>query len=348
MRLHEVPRPLLQLLATFLFAPRLTSAFALPSPAPTAGVSINELFARACTPCGYYSQLCCYEGTGCYTDSNSQATCTPNSGGVSQAAGGTWQYYTTTYVETDYVTKTAVMSSWVPTATQSVWCDKSQNQSPCGPICCASDQYCFSQGQCSPAAGSGSSDLSSVAGSTGPAGAPIRPTTSGTYIITATVSPSTTVPFVAPVPTGANVTVTSGQSNGGGGGGLSGGAIAGIVIGVLAGLLLLALLCFYCCVRGLWAACFGGKKKRRTEVDEYERHSHHTSGGGGRTWYGAARPPARVDRKEKHSGANLLGVGAGLAALWAILGLKRRRDNRHNEKYSEYSHSSDYYTSASE
>lgn len=159
-----------------------------------------------------------------------------------------------------------------------------------------------------------------------------------------------------PVATGANVTVTGMED--GGGGGLSGGAIAGIVIGVLAGLALLALLCFCCCIKGLLdgcLACFGlgsRKKRRRTEIDEYERYSHHSGGGGGRTWYGAARPPARVDRRDERkssNGKNLLGLGAGLAALWAVLGLKRQRDNRkNNEKYSEYSYSSDYYTSASE
>ena len=138
-----------------------------------------------------------------------------------------------------------------------------------------------------------------------------------------------------------------------GGGGLSGGAIAGIVIGVLVGLLILGLICFYCCLKGLLDGCLalfglGGRRRKRTEVEEYERRTHHSSKGGGRTWYGAAKP-SRVDRREKREsnfGRDALGVGAGLAGLWAILGLKRRRNEK--KARSEYSYSSDYYTSASE
>ena len=142
----------------------------------------------------------------------------------------------------------------------------------------------------------------------------------------------------------------------GGGGGLSGGAIAGIVIGVLLALALLGLICFYCCIKGIFdgiLAIFGlgGRKRRVTEVDEYTRRTHHDSSGGvKRTWYGAAKP-SRVDRREKRdskTGRHLLEGVAGLGALWAILGLKRRSNRRDNEKYSEYSYSSDYYTSSSE
>ena len=194
---------------------------------------------------------------------------------------------------------------------------------------------------------------------TNSAGVPLRPTSSTLIIVTETGTPTTTVAFETPVATGAEVGLT--ESEGGGGGGLSGGAIAGIVIGTLLGLALLGLLCFYCCIRGLFAAFLalfgiGKKKQRRTEVEEYERYSHHGSGrhsgagaaaAGGRTWYGAAARPSRPERKDD-SKKKLLGVGAGLAGLWAVLGLKRRHDRRHDdEKYSEYSYSSDYYTNTS-
>ncbi|KAF2172931.1 hypothetical protein M409DRAFT_49438 [Zasmidium cellare ATCC 36951] len=355
MRFHQAPRPLLQLITTILLSPKPTLAY--PN-----GFSLNELFGRACTPCGYYNQLCCSAGEACYTDANSIASCTANGGSQATAAsGGYWQYYTTTYVQTDLETITSTMSSYLSgagatAAATAGTCTWALNEQACGSTCCKSGEYCFdpNTSDCRPAAGGGSSGYYSSYTSAGnTAGAPIRPTSSGQTVITATVSPTTTVPFSTPVATGANVTVTGEQSSGGGG--LSGGAIAGIVIGVLAGILLLALICFYCCLRGLLdgcLACFGlGKRKRRVEVEEYERRSHHASGGGGgRTWYGAAKPATRVDRerRENHTGRNLLGIGAGLAALWAILGLKRRRENRRDEKYSEYSYSSDYYTSASE
>lgn len=359
MRFHHTPRPLIHLITTILLAPTLTRAHPEPHPSLQAGFSFNELFARyecSGTTCGVDGQYCCTPGQACYTDAANIAQCTASSGQAT-VAGGYWQYYTTIYTQTDLIPITSVGSSYVGgAASTGIPCNFANNEKSCGTICCASDQYCFQEGQCAPAAGGGSSGYYSSYTPMATAGAPIRPTSSGLTYVTETASPTTTVPFVAPVATGANITVTGAEQSDGDDG-LSGGAIAGIVIGVLAGLLLLALLCFYCCIKGLFdtfLACIGlGKRRRRTEVDEYERHSHHTSHHGGRTWYGAAaRPPARVDRREKKSsgGANLLGIGAGLAGLWAILGLKRRRNDkrRNDEKYSEYSYSSDYYTSASE
>lgn len=365
---HLAPAPLLQLIATLLLTPTLAS--------PTdpelvqAGVSFNELFERqSCdgTLCGWNQQLCCGAGSACYTDSSNQAQCSSTAGGSVQqttAAGGYWQYYTTVYTETDLVTRTSIYSSYmggaatatataagaVPTAD----CDYSVNESNCGDICCASDQYCYTPGQCKANANGGSSGyyssyMSTMYATTNSAGVPLRPTSSTLVIVTETNSPTTTVPFETPVATGANMTLTANEADNGGG--LSGGAIAGIVIGTLLGLLLLGLLCFYCCVRGLWVALCGGRKRRRTtEVEEYERYSHHGGSGAaaGRTWYGA-RKPSRVERRPEHKERNtLLGVGAGLAGLWAILGLKRRHDRRNDEKYSEYSYGSDYYTSESE
>lgn len=361
----RAPRVLVTALFLHAHLPTLTSANPNPHERELAGFSFNELFARwdcTGTACGADGQYCCSPGTACTTNAANIAQCvaaqvTP---AATPAAGGAWQYYTTTYVETDLVTRTSIWSSYVGgAAATGIACNYALNQSPCGSICCASDQYCYTAGQCV-ANGNGGSSGAGYATYTTPgatAGAPIRPTTSGQLTVTATKSPTTTVAFLAPVATGANITLS--ESDNDDDGGLSGGEIAGIVIGVLAGLLLLGLLCFCCCLKGLFdgcLACFGlggGKKRRRTEIEEYERHSHHTSGGAGagRTWYGTARPPARVDRRDRKSntGKELLGIGAALAALWAVLGLKRKRDGRRNdEKYSEYSYSSDYYTSASE
>lgn len=391
LRFDQTPRALLQLLTILLLTPQQITAKPQPHPSEQAGFTFNELFARydcAGTTCGYTGQYCCGSGEACITNAANQALCTANGGGSgggaaaitsSGSGSGYWEYYTSTYVETDLVTRTTVMSSYVgssgaaPTKASGggdLGCNYALNEQPCNDICCASGQYCGnpgeSTGQCVAAAGGGSSGYYSTyptgvtvtAGAGATAGAPIRPTTSAGKTVTTTSGPTTTVPFVSPVATGANITLTEDQMSGGGG--LSGGAIAGIVIGVIAGLILLCLLIACCCFKALFdtiLACFGCRKKRRSrvEVDEYERHSHHrhgSGGGAGRTWYGAAAKPSRVDRRDSHHHSKkkeLLGVGAGLAALWAVLGLKRKHDGRKNdEKYSEYSYSSDYYTSASE
>lgn len=368
MRFHLAPRPLLHLLTTILLAPRISYANPRPAASVQNGFSYNPLFARyECSGelCGYNEQLCCQAGSACYTNAQDQAACSATSGSAvpeaSSASGGYWVYITTTTVVTNLQTITTVMSSWVgtsvsPQASTSARCNYALNESPCGDICCAGNQYCAYVGQCSAAnAGqtttTGIQHASQTAQASQTPGAPIRPTSSGAVIITSTKSPTTTVPFETPVATGANVTMTESQVSSG----LSGGAIAGIVIGVLVALLILGLICFYCCLKGLLDGClalFGlGQKRSRTEVDEYERRTHHSSRGGGRTWYGAAKP-SRVERREKresHAGRDLLGLGAGLAGLWAILGMKRRNNRRkQEEKYSEYSYSSDYYTSASE
>ncbi|OQO12210.1 hypothetical protein B0A48_02851 [Cryoendolithus antarcticus] len=360
----SLPPSLLSLLAAFLLTPTLT----LARPPLELGVPFAELFNRqACSQeaCGWTGQLCCPFGA-CYTDlSNNQASCSSTLLGAvaqsTQAAGGYWQYYTTTYTQTDLATVTQVMSTYVGGAPATVAaaaptgmaCSYALGQQTCGQTCCASDQYCFDAGssQCSAAAAAGSSGYytsyySTMYASTNSAGVPLRPTSSTLIIVTETSAPTTTVPFLAPIATGANMTLTTAEASSSG---LSGGAIAGIVIGVLLGLALLALLIFYCCLRGLWVTIFGRKRKeRRTEVDVYERHSHHGSGAAaGRTWYGASKP-SRVERRDEHKGRNGLAFAGALAGLWAILGLKRRSKKRDNEKYSEYSYSSDYYTSASE
>lgn len=363
MRFHLAPRPLLHLLTTILLAPTHIAANPRPAASLQAGFTYNELFARYdCSGemCGWNNQLCCPQGQGCYTNALNQAACTVYGGGSSAAyaasssyagGGGYWQVYTTVYTVTDKEVVTSVYSTYVGGASVSAAasgaprCNYALNESPCGYICCAGNQYCVKDGHCAAAAATETTTTTNVVVGATP-GAPIRPNSSGVTYVTSTQTPTTTVGFVTPVATGANVTMTAMHS---GGGGLSGGAIAGIVIGVLIGLAILGLICFYCCIKGLLDGCLalfglGGRRRRRTtEIEEYERRSSHH--GGGRTWYGASKP-SRVERRESHTGRNLLGAGAGLAGLWAILGLKRQRKKR-DEKYSEYSYSSDYYTSSS-
>ncbi|KAK4560567.1 hypothetical protein LTR86_005764 [Recurvomyces mirabilis] len=371
MRFHSIPRPLLQLITTILLSTPTTYASPQPILSQLAGFDYNELFARwdcGGTYCGYSSQLCCSAGSTCYTDPAQQAQCgvATATAPVAGAAGGYWSTYYTTFTETDTHLTTQLMSTYIGGAAAtptSQTCNYALNETPCGSICCASNQQCYSPGQCVAAVGGSSGYYSSAyvtptstQGVTGiivaTGTAPVRGTSSSQVLVTQTVSPTTTIPFQTPVATGANITLTGTQANNSG---LSGGAIAGIVIGVLVALFLLALLCLFCCARGIWNAFFGGgrKKRSRVEVEEYERRSHRTSGGGGRTWYGARKPQrssSRYDeRRENKSGGGLLAVGGGLAALWALLGLKRKREdrNRTDEKYSDVSYSSDYYTSES-
>lgn len=322
------------------------------------------------TPCGWSGQICCSAGQTCFTDSNNQAQCgTGSSGGGNRDtsnANGQWQMYTTTYVETDLVTRTSTYSSYfgaassvvvaptqilvpVPTSTT---CSTELGEIPCGNICCAVGQYCQYQGQCAAVGGGGdfsSAYFSSVTGS-----AFIRPTSNGIQTITSTGSATTTVPFQTPTSTsgGSTAGMEASTTNNG----LSGGAIAGIVIGVLIGLALLFLLCACFCFKGLLDGLLslfglGPKRRRREETYIEERHSTHHSGGGGggggRTWFGTR--PSRVDRPKKSGGfGGFTAVATGLAALAVFLGLKRRRDRRDKSSYgtgSSYSYSD--YTSSS-
>ncbi|KAG9959496.1 hypothetical protein KCU61_g7365, partial [Aureobasidium melanogenum] len=345
----------------------------IPKELGIGGLTFNSLFGRGnCeNPCGWSGQLCCTGGESCYTDSSNQAQCASTTAAAAASeTTGYWKYWTSTWVETqtetDIITRYSTGSSWCGEASTtaaagggsgatSVWvapstaaasptasisCNWDKGESSCGSICCASDQYCLTSGQCAAAAGASTTFKLSSGSST------------------ATSSPTTTVPFVAPVATGANITLTGAESSNSHG--LSGGAIAGIVIGVIAGLILLSLLCLFCCARTIWVAIFGGRKRRHTERTEVIESHHHRSysGAGGayaasrpddRRWYGSEAPRRE---KERSKFTELLGIGAGLAALAGILGLKRRHDRRRDEK-SEYSSAytdatySDYYTSES-
>ncbi|MCJ1372379.1 hypothetical protein MMC20_003603 [Loxospora ochrophaea] len=369
MRPSRDPPTLLSLLAVVLSSTHLAHAKPYPNSHPYSEFQNSTLELRQCSnPCGAESQYCCSADQACYTNSWGIAGC--GSGGEStqvsataQANNGQWQYFTTTYVATDLVTVVSTGSVFVGVATPTAEVTSCVSTPlapiatptgcaiPCGPICCASGQYCQTQGQCAASSASDVSSFyfSSITASGASASAFIRPTSNVVQTVTSTSSATTTEPFQTPVGTdgsaitGMQVTTTNN--------GLSGGAIAGIVIGVIAGLLLLFLICAFCCFKGLIDAILGffGLRNRRRRVTEEtiieERHSRHGGAGAGtgRTWYGGR--PARVERtqtKRTGSGWGGLGaVGAGLAGLAVILGLKRRSDRRRAEK-SEYGTASSY------
>ncbi|OCK76008.1 hypothetical protein K432DRAFT_249931, partial [Lepidopterella palustris CBS 459.81] len=325
---------ILTVLALAFFAcPSLAKPYPVHIPELAKLHNTTHLELRCTNPCGYYGQLCCAAGESCYTDSNNQAQC---GGPVTAAATGGWVYYTSTWVETvGLVTHTSVYSSYVgaTVAAQPTAAGCYGNQSPCGSICCDSGYYCLVSGTCALAGGGSSGGVISTLAPS----APLRPTSSTLIVVTATGTPTATVPFQTPIATGVNATITSQQQSGGGG--LSAGAIAGIVIGVLAGIFLLSLICLFCCARALFdtiLACFGlGRKRRHTHEETYIEEHHHSSGGGGRRWYGDRPSRPRPTGPSGGGGfGNMLGIGALLGALAIALGLKRRHDRRHDEKSS--------------
>ncbi len=333
MRLFEMPSSLLYLVAITCSSSWVNAAVLQPEEySPRAE---NLLVERQCAnPCGFYGQVCCGPNEACYTDANNQATCGPAAGvGMAPAAAsqGNWQYYTTTYVETDLNTITTTFSSFfaistqnfVATTTAANHCRFSLGESPCGSICCSAGQFCMTDiNQCAAAGGGSSAHYSSFYTVTQMASVPVRPTSNTILTVTSTGLATATVPFQPPVGTDGSTLigaqpVTGGQR-------LSSGAIAGIVIGVIAGIILLLLICLCCCFKGAIdgvLGLFGGRKRRRTETTYIEeRHSHHGSRPAGRTWFGAR--PARVDRTEKKQKSTgglggLLTAGAALGTLGA-------------------------------
>lgn len=308
--------------------------------------------------CGSENQYTCLVGVeGCFTTANI-AYCSATAGG--NAGSGGFAVYTTTYTETDLVLRTSTYtSSWAAAATTPpvIWgaaptsaqiCPLGVGQQQCGALCCASTQGCFTAGSCTDHPSSQITYTSMPNPSvTSTFGAPDRPTSGA--VSTATVSASTTVPFMpAATASGSSLPPVNRTSSNGG---LSAGAIAGIVIGVLALIVILLLICFCCCVKAGFSgllALFGlGKKKRRSteRVETVERYSRHGSGSRRESHSGWFGRPSRVDesRKKKSSGFGGLGaVGAGLAGLALILGLKRRHDKK--EKANRSDISSSYYT----
>ncbi|KAF1955784.1 hypothetical protein CC80DRAFT_79141 [Byssothecium circinans] len=285
---------------------------------------------------------CCNPGEKCgLNPANNQAVCTPGGGGGQ--GQGQWSF--TTIVTTGVITQTTVLSSFIgggPTPQATANCPAAQF---CSSVCCESGYWCKAAGECWPVGGS----TPGASGIINPS-APLRPTSSTLIVITATGSPTATLPFATPIATGVNGTAVETTA----GGGLSGGAIAGIVIGVIAGIILLLLICFYCCAKAAFDSILalfglGGKKRRRHEETTYiEEHHRHggSAAAGGRRWHGqGSSRPSRPPMKEKSSGlGGMLGLGAGLAGLAAVLGMKRKHDHKHDDKSTTVSGSSYYYS----
>ena len=332
---------------------------------------LDKLDKRGCsgTVCGWSGQLCCTGGQTCSTNSAGQAECVAGSAAAAQPQNGNgqWQYFVTTYVESELTTVTSTYSSVLAGASAPAVagssCDSSMNESPCGTICCAVGQYCAFAGQCAASNGQGgsSSYFASITTTAESSTATefIRPTSNAATTVTSTGSATTTVPFQTPSASASGAGSAAGMTSTTSNNGLSGGAIAGIVIGVLAGIILLLLFCFLCCFKGLLDGILSllgirGRKRRETTYIE-ERRSHHHSGGsgaagGGRRWFGAG--PSRVDRPRKQSSGigGFTWVAGLLAALAICLGLQRKRtEKREKSQYSgsSYSYTDSYDTSAS-
>jgi hypothetical protein len=126
---------------------------ALSRPSPTSSESCEF-------PCGFNGQVCCTRDQLCAINHDNQAICMSPPGqpqppfrptstsSCNTATCGVWQAVTKTEIQTIYMT----YSSFIPTgpcqSEPTSSCDSSKNQTQCGPICCASDQYCAMPGQC--------------------------------------------------------------------------------------------------------------------------------------------------------------------------------------------------------
>ncbi|OBT47528.1 hypothetical protein VE00_03188 [Pseudogymnoascus sp. WSF 3629] len=352
----HLPTPLLLLTLTSL----LPSALAGPFPRNAAHdyAGSGFLMHRQCDSyCGYGDAYCCSAGQVCTTNAANVAGCvapTVGSGG----GAGSWNYYTTTIVDAVATTRVVTISSFLgaPASSQPYVAQSTAvcyaPLTSCGTICCATNQECYTSGQCRAKQG-GSSGGGGVTSGPQPT-APVK----GTSVVATTVPVTTTQGFVAPVQTtGSSETITSGHKSG-----LSGGAIAGIVIGVIAGIIFLLLICACCClsagIKGVWHLIAGKKKGdsrrgSRTEVTETRRHSTRYGGSaasrrethGG--WFGGAVAGGKGSEKpDKHKkeAVGLAGLGLGLAALWAGMKFGKKKKEERRQSGSYYTSYSESYT----
>lgn len=340
----------------------LQSVFAKPYPKDDLHNTLSYGFLQdplCASYCGVENEHCCSGGEVC-TTSGSVAGCATVSVATRVATiyprqDDSWSYYTSTWTETE--TFTSTFSSYWGAATATATCvAQSEGETSCGAICCASDQYCAYEGQCSAVAGAGGATATTSATSwttyattMTTSGSTITTQYSAPYRVTGTGSTSTNTGTIeSATSTGsANGTVVAEST---GGSNLSGGAIAGIVIGVLAGVVLLLALCACCIMRGLWHGLlallgFGPKKRdrnrdRETVIVEEERYSRRGSSHANRnshnSWF--ARNPARstagesrrtsekVKAKDSNQ-ASWAGAGA-LGTLLLLLGLRRDKKRR--------------------
>ncbi|KAM3071366.1 hypothetical protein ACMFMF_007838 [Clarireedia jacksonii] len=363
MRLSQAPPSLVSLLLAVLL--HTDSAIAGPYPKDELhDLGFSFLMDRACASyCGADNQYCCTTGQACYTNAANVAYCSAGNSITSTYASEGYAVYTTTYTQTDLELRTSTYtSSWAAGATGvTAICDTTLGQTSCGPICCASGQRCQYSGQCEAVSSAWTYTNTATSGTYS---APVRPTSGTGSTSTATVSATTTEPFIPPATaSGSTLPITQDSS----GSSLSGGAIAGIVIGTILGVILLLLLCFCCIVKGLWDSVLaifglGGRRRRegvRTErietVERYSRHGSTTAAGAATRrqehtgWFGGSKPTRVTETRKKSSGLGGLGaVGAGLLGTAVLLGLKKREDDKEKRRpatvVSVTDVSSTYYT----
>ncbi|GBF65072.1 hypothetical protein TMEN_7789 [Trichophyton mentagrophytes] len=311
------------ILALFLQL-RLVAGSPFSTPSPT-----NSLVARECSPCGYYGQACCTSSEECATDSNNQAVCQPKKAGNTQ-----WEYFTTTFVQTDFVTVTSTGSRPISQPTGQPQCKAEIGETECGSRCCSAAQSCNKDLVCVQAGGS-------PFPTTEPAPTPPTRPTSTKGVTVTTIPATTTVPFIPAVGTDGSsvIGITKGS------GGLSGGAIAGIVIGSIAGALILIFICICCCVGSCVdrvRAIFGLGGRRPARHSNYTRSSSYSSHHG---WFGGGGSRVSSEKRKKKTGLmGLASLGVVIGAVALCLGLGRKKDDKSTTYYTGSSYT---YTSSS-